>query len=266
MRTRHHAGLERPCRWRSRRTAPEPTWAPNQGVVVIDTATHAVVATIPFVAGVDGMPNAVVTSPPPPPIAPSNLRATVTGNRVSLTWDASPSDGLSGYVLEGGVTPGSVLAALPTGSTAPTFTFDAPTGAFFVRMRALRAGRRSPASNEIQIFVNIPQVPSAPTGSAGSRRWRQPRPQLESRVGRWDADVVRPRCQRGVDLVGAASAERDVLVRRRPRRHLYVRRARGQQRGHQPGVVAGHAHASRARVPVHRRRRRVSSCHARARS
>jgi YVTN family beta-propeller protein len=139
----------------------------TQAVVVVDATTHAVVATIPFAAGVEGVPNAVVTSPPPPPLPPSNLRATVTGNRVALTFDPSPSDGVSGYVLEGGVTPGSVLAALPTGSTAPSFTFDAPSGAFFVRMRAVSAGRRSAASNEIQILVNVPQAPSAPTNLLG---------------------------------------------------------------------------------------------------
>ena len=141
--------------------------ATNQSVVVVDTATHAVAATIPFALAVDGRPNAIVTTPPPPPSPPSNLRATVTGNRVSLTWDPSPSDALTGYVLEGGVTPGSVLAALPTGSTAPSFTFDAPTGAFFVRMRAVSGGRRSPASNEIYILVNVPQPPSAPTDLLG---------------------------------------------------------------------------------------------------
>jgi hypothetical protein len=151
---------------RSLETTPAPLPA-EAAVVVLDTATHTVAATIPFAIAVDGRPNAVVTSPPPPPLPPSNLRATVTGNRVSLAWDPSPSDGLSGHLLEGGVTPGSVLAALPTGSAAPAFTFDAPTGAFFVRMRAVRAGRRSSASNEIQIFVNVPQVPSAPTGLLG---------------------------------------------------------------------------------------------------
>ena len=39
----------------------------NQSVVVVDTATHAVAATIPFALAVDGMPNAIVTTPPPPP-------------------------------------------------------------------------------------------------------------------------------------------------------------------------------------------------------
>jgi YVTN family beta-propeller protein len=139
----------------------------DQAVVVIDAATHAVVATIPFVTGVDGMPNAVVTTPPPPPSPPSNLRATITGNRVSLAWDPSPSDGLSGYAVEGGTTPSSVLATLPTGSTAPSFTFDAPSGAFYVRVRAVRGGQRSQPSNEIYILVNVPQPPSAPTALLG---------------------------------------------------------------------------------------------------
>ncbi len=139
----------------------------NQSVVVIDTATHGVVATIPFAVGVDGMPNVVVTSPPPPPEPPSNLRATITGNQVALEWDASPSDGLTGYAVEGGATPNSVLAILPTGSTAASFSFNAPTGAFYVRVRAVRGGQRSQASNEIHILVNVPQPPSAPSGLLG---------------------------------------------------------------------------------------------------
>ena len=143
--------------------------AARENVFAIDTATHAVTATIPFAETVDGRALAIVTTPPPydPPPPPSNLRATVTGNRVSLTWDAPTSDTLIGYVLEGGVTPGQVLAALPTGGTATSFVFDAPTGAFYVRMHALTAAGRSPASNEIRIFVNVAQAPSAPAGLLG---------------------------------------------------------------------------------------------------
>ncbi len=48
-----------------------------------------------------------------------------------------------------------------------SYTFDAPTGAFYVRVHALTATGRSAASNEIRIFVNLPQVPSAPTGLLG---------------------------------------------------------------------------------------------------
>jgi predicted phage tail protein len=60
-----------------------------------------------------------------------------------------------------------VLGSLPTGSTATTFTFDAPTGAFYVRVHALTAAGRSGASNEIRIAVNLPQLPSPPTGLLG---------------------------------------------------------------------------------------------------
>ena len=135
--------------------------ATNQNVVAVNVATHSVSATIPFAIAVDGTPNAIVTTPPAPPGAPANLRATVNGNRVSLSWDAA-SGAVAGYVLEGGVGPGEVMASIPTGQSAPTFTFDAPTGAFYIRLHAIGAGGRSEPSNEIQILVNVPQPPSAP--------------------------------------------------------------------------------------------------------
>ena len=141
--------------------------AATDGVYAVDTSTHAVSATIPFASTVDGLPNAIVTAPPPPPDPPSNLRSTIIGNRVSLAWDASPSDALTGYVVEGGATPGSVLATVATGGTATSFAFDAPTGAFYVRLHALTAGGRSRASNEIRILVNVPQPPTEPTGLLG---------------------------------------------------------------------------------------------------
>jgi YVTN family beta-propeller protein len=140
--------------------------ATDQSVVAVNAATHEVMATIPFATAVDGRPNAIVTTPPEPPGPPSNLRATVTGNRVSLSWD--PAIGaVAGYVLEGGVRPGEVMASIPTGQSAPTFSFDAPTGAFYIRMHAIGGGGRSVASNEIQILVNVPQPPSAPAGLRG---------------------------------------------------------------------------------------------------
>jgi hypothetical protein len=69
--------------------------------------------------------------------------------------------------MEGGVNPGEVLASLPTGSVAPTFTFVAPTGSFFVRVHALNGAVRSAASNEVQIHVNVPVAPSAPADLLG---------------------------------------------------------------------------------------------------
>jgi hypothetical protein len=139
------------------------------GVHVIDTATHAVSNTIPFFSGTDGSPRAVaVLGASPLGATPSNLRATaIDGNRVSLAWKQPASGPALSYVIEGGLTPGSVLGSLPTGSPATTFTFDAPTGVFYIRVHAITSSGRTAASNEIQIFVNVPQLPSPPTNLLG---------------------------------------------------------------------------------------------------
>ena len=60
------------------------------------------------------------------------------------------------------------LASLPTDSTATTYTFAAPTGAFFIRMHSLASGIRSAASNEVDLFVNVPAPPSAPANLLGA--------------------------------------------------------------------------------------------------
>ena len=98
------------------------------------------------------------------PEAPTGLVAqSVVGNIVTLRWTI-PSLGPvpTDFLLEGGLNPGEVLASLLTGSAAPTFSFAAPAGSFFVRMHALSGGLRSAASNEIRIHVNVPVAPSAP--------------------------------------------------------------------------------------------------------
>jgi Bacterial Ig domain len=89
----------------------------------------------------------------------------VSGTTVTLRWTAPPVGPIpTGYVLEGGVLPGEVLASIPTNSAAPIFTFVAPPGSFYVRMHALSGSERSAASNEIRIHVNVPVAPSAPAG------------------------------------------------------------------------------------------------------
>ncbi len=109
-------------------------------------------------------------APTPTVLRPAtNLTATsIVGNTVTLSWAAplnsiTPTD----YVLEGGVSPGEVLASAAIGGTATTFTFAAPTGAFYIRVHAVASGARSVASNEIRIFVNVPAPPSAPTNLLG---------------------------------------------------------------------------------------------------
>jgi hypothetical protein len=99
--------------------------------------------------------------------APADLFASVVGTTVTTSWVMPPGIPPTGFVLEGGVSPGEVLASLPTGSTASTFTFSAPTGVFFIRMHALAGGARSAPSNEVRIAVNVPMAPAAPAALVG---------------------------------------------------------------------------------------------------
>lgn len=105
---------------------------------------------------------------PKPSAAPSGLTATsIVGNRVTLKWTPPTTALAMNYVIEGGVGPGQVLGGVTLGSTATTFSFDAPTGSFYLRVHALTTAGRSAASNEILVHVNVPQPPGAPTGLLG---------------------------------------------------------------------------------------------------
>jgi hypothetical protein len=103
---------------------------------------------------------------------PTGLVTTaVAGNVVTLRWTA-PSIGpaATSYVFEGGVLPGQVLASIPTGSTAPTFTFTAPPGSFYVRIHSVAGGVKSRASSEVRIHVGVPLGPTAPANLLGMVR------------------------------------------------------------------------------------------------
>jgi len=92
--------------------------------------------------------------------------ASVRGSTVELRWlwaGTAPD----GYLLTGGLSPGETLAILPTGSAAPTFTFSAPPGKFYVRMVGLRDGIELPPSADVLISVQVPEPPSAPTSLQG---------------------------------------------------------------------------------------------------
>ena len=125
-----------------------------------------------FQTSLAGFTDAFVAKVAPTPTAllpPTNLTATsIVGSTVTIAW-TPPVNSIAptGYLLEGGVSPGEVLASLQTGSTATTFTFSAPTGAFYLRVHSSASGARSVASNEIRIFVNVPAPPSAPANLLG---------------------------------------------------------------------------------------------------
>lgn len=101
--------------------------------------------------------------------APSNLQVqSVAGNTVSLQWTAG-SGAVTGYLLEGGMAPGATMGQLATGSTATTFSFPSPSGVLYLRIKALGAnGATSTASNEVQVAVNVPTPPAAPTKLTGN--------------------------------------------------------------------------------------------------
>ena len=105
-----------------------------------------------------------------PPDPPTNLAVTaVQGPQVTLAWEA-PASGSAGltYVVEGGVAPGQVLASIPTGSGQSTFTFTAPDGRFFVRVRSDYYQLRSAPSNEVVLGVNLAAPPSPPAHLLGT--------------------------------------------------------------------------------------------------
>ena len=94
---------------------------------------------------------------------PVSARCNISGNVITLRWNP-PALGPAptGYLLEGSLSPGSPIAAIPTGSPAAQFSLAAPTGSFYLRLRAMNGGELSLPSNEIRVWVNVPRVPSAP--------------------------------------------------------------------------------------------------------
>jgi hypothetical protein len=102
--------------------------------------------------------------------APTGLYvAAVNGNTALLRWNP-PALGPApdGYLLEGGVTAGQTIAAVPTGSVNPSFLITAPNGSFYVRMKSLRGGAQSLPSNEVRLHVNANLRPNPPTNIQGA--------------------------------------------------------------------------------------------------
>jgi len=120
-------------------------------------------------AGPGAPSSAFRATPSPAPEAPVGLTVQAqTGHTVTVAWTQPLADiRPTGYVLEGGLSPGEMLASLPTGSLAWAFTFGAPSGAYYIRVHAVADSAWSEPSNEIRIFVNVPAPPSAPTNLLG---------------------------------------------------------------------------------------------------
>lgn len=164
------------CVWTA--VSDSPTWLTLTGVTAglgLGTVSYSVAtnAGVPRTGNITigsqtftiNQTGADVTTPLPPT---GLVASVVAGNTVTLRW-LVPSTGPAptGYVLEGGVTPGQVLASIPTGTTAPTFTIAAPSGSFYLRVHSTNGAFKSPASNEILVHVNVAVAPSAPASLLG---------------------------------------------------------------------------------------------------
>lgn len=145
------------------------TYTPTGGYTGPDTFTY-----FPINANGTGNQTTVyitVNAPQPSQVQPpTGLVATsIAGNLVALQW-TPPTAGLAptGYVLDGGLTPGGTIASIPTGGTSPVFAIAAPAGSFYLRIRTVAGAQSSGPSNEILVHVNVPVPPSAPAALLGT--------------------------------------------------------------------------------------------------
>jgi len=149
------------------------TYTPAPGYIGPDTFTYRA-ANVHAPSGVATV-SLSVTAPPPGALVVQS----VEGNLVTLRWSPPPAGAIpTGYSVEGGVNPGEVLAAFPTGPN-PVYTFAAPAGSFYLRVHALYGPVKSAPSNEIHLDVNVPVRPSPPVnlvsavdGSTVNLSWR----------------------------------------------------------------------------------------------
>jgi predicted phage tail protein len=107
---------------------------------------------------------------PTAPHAPVNMRASVSGSRVTLSWNRAATGGApAGYRLYVGTLPGSsnMLNGLNVGNTT-TVSGDLPRGAYYARVRAYNGVGVSPESNEAAFRVGANSKPRRPLNLTGS--------------------------------------------------------------------------------------------------
>jgi hypothetical protein len=70
------------------------------------------------------------------------------------------------YVIEGGLTPGDVLASIPVTAAQTVVDLDVPSGTFHIRIHAIAGGQRSLPSNEIVVTVGADALAAPPMPAA----------------------------------------------------------------------------------------------------
>jgi len=155
--------------WTAASTVPWLSVSPASG-----TGSATLVVTAQALPGVETRSGSVIVggatlpvTQAPTPDKPTALAVAETAGRtVTLRW-LWPGTRPDGYILKGGLNPGETMASVPTASNTPSFTFDAPQGAFYVRIVGVRGGVELRPSDDVRISVQMPEGPSAPTNLRG---------------------------------------------------------------------------------------------------
>ncbi len=87
------------------------------------------------------------------PETPTGLTASVSGRTVSLRWSPAMTGGLpASFQVEAGLTPGAVIAVFPT-AAASLVVPNAPSGTFYLRVRAVNAQGASAPTADLAVTV-----------------------------------------------------------------------------------------------------------------
>ncbi len=101
----------------------------------------------------------------PPDGRPRAVTSVVSRSAFSVIWQAPTGSAqpVTGYVVEAGLTPGATFGALPVGNVL-SFSGVAPSGLYYVRVRAVTAAGQSAPSDEIVVATGQAAPPLAPLG------------------------------------------------------------------------------------------------------
>ena len=141
------------------------TYTPNSDVAGTDSFTYRAMNSVG--PGNDALVNILIGAPLGPQPPTRLFTSSIEGNRVTLRWTPPVVGPTFEYRLEGGLQPGQVLATIATNNPYPIYSFEIPSGAFYVRVCTVSGDELSAPSNEIRVFVNSPVAPTPPSDLVG---------------------------------------------------------------------------------------------------
>jgi hypothetical protein len=81
----------------------------------------------------------------------------MAGRTITVNWTAPAgplNNAPTGYLFEAGISPGTTIQSLPTGSTATTYSRTVGVaGTYYLRIRAVNACGTGAPSNEVTVVV-----------------------------------------------------------------------------------------------------------------